>query len=78
MGDSGTFRVELVSSIIIALVTSLLLTTSIGHVIVKPLLLDGSLISSGRFAFIYEGYETVRDDDAVSVVGIGDKAIFLS
>jgi len=77
MGDEGGFRVELVSSIVIALVTSLLLTTSIGHVIVKPLLLDGSLISSGRFAFIYEGYDTVRDDDAVSVVGIGS-SIMLS
>ena len=58
MGDEKTFPVELLSSIVIALVTSLLLTTSIGHVIVKPLLLDGTLISDGRYAFVYDAHES--------------------
>jgi hypothetical protein len=53
---------QLLLSCMIAIVTALLLSTSVGPAIVKPMLLDGSLISNGRFAFVYEGYETVGDD----------------
>lgn len=46
-----------------------------GPAIVKPLLLDGSLISNGRFAFVYDAYETIGDDDAPSIVGIGSSIL---
>jgi hypothetical protein len=66
---------DLLLSCMIAIVTALLLSTSVGPAIVKPLLLDGSLISNGRFAFVYEGYETVGDDGVASVVGIGSSIL---
>ena len=68
---------ELFLSIMIGAVTILMVSSSAGPAIVKPLLYDASLISSGRFAFIYDGYDTVSEDEAVSVVGIGS-SIMLS
>ncbi len=78
--ESATHEVtssELFLSIMIGAVTILMISTSAGPAIVKPLLYDASLISSGRFAFIYDGYDTVSEDEAVSVVGIGS-SIMLS
>jgi len=66
---------DLLLSCMIAIVTALLLSTSVGPAIVKPLLLDGSLISNGRFAFVYDGYETVGNDGVASVVGIGSSIL---
>ena len=81
MGDekvsSPVTSSELILSIMIGAITILMMTSSLGPAIVKPLLFDASLISSGRFAFIYDGYETVSDDDAISIVGIGS-SIMLS
>ncbi|MDP6907031.1 MAG: hypothetical protein QF440_06400, partial [Candidatus Thalassarchaeaceae archaeon] len=61
---------ELFLSCLTAIITALLLLTSTGPALIKPMLFDGSLISNGRFAFIYDGYETVGQDGAPSVVGI--------
>tara|TARA_B100000029_G_scaffold499844_1_gene570768 strand:- start:44 stop:1189 length:1146 start_codon:yes stop_codon:yes gene_type:complete len=66
---------ELFLSILIGAVTILMVSSSAGPAIVKPLLLDGSLISNGRFAFVYDGYETVGDDGVTSVVGIGSSIL---
>ena len=62
---------ELLLSIMIGAVTVLLISTSAGPAIVKPLLLDGSLISDGRYAFVFDAHETIGEDGVVSVVGIG-------
>ena len=72
--EDGASRVgssELLLSCMIAIVPALMLSTSVGPAIVKPLLLDGSLISNGRFAFVYDAYDTVGDDGGPSIVGIG-------
>ena len=65
-----TFK-QLSLSILIGLVTFLVVSSSAGPAIVKPLLLDGSLISDGRFAFVFDAHETIGQDEAISVVGIG-------
>ncbi len=62
---------ELILSVMIGAVTILMISTSAGPAIVKPLLYDGSLVSSGRFAFVFDGYDSVSKDDSVSIVGIG-------
>ena len=62
-------------SVLIASVTLLMVSTSMGPAIVKPLLLDGSLISNGRFAFVYDAYETIDEDGVLSVVGIGSSIL---
>ncbi len=66
---------DLFPSLIVAAVTALFLTSSLGPTIVKPLLLDGSLISNGRFAFVYEAYDTIEQDDAPTIVGIGSSIL---
>ena len=66
---------ELFFSVIIAAITGLFITSSIGPAMVQPLLLDGSLISNGRFAFIYDAYDTIGDDDVSSIVGIGSSIL---
>jgi hypothetical protein len=62
---------ELFLSVMIGLVTILMISSSAGPAIVKPLLLDGSLISDGRYAFVFDAHETIGEDGVVSVVGIG-------
>ncbi|MEC9090733.1 MAG: hypothetical protein VYC11_05125, partial [Candidatus Thermoplasmatota archaeon] len=62
---------ELILSVMIGAVTILMISTSAGPAIVKPLLLDGSLISDGRYAFVFDAHESIADDGVVSVVGIG-------
>ena len=49
---------QLFLSIMIGAITILMISSSAGPAIVKPLLLDGSLISDGRFAFVFENQET--------------------
>ena len=66
---------ELFLSIMIGAVTILMVSSSAGPAIVKPLLLDGSLMGEGRFAIIYDGYETVGDDNAPSIVAVGSSII---
>ena len=75
-GDDGNLKIsELLLSVIIAAVTGLFISSSISPALVQPLLLDGSLISNGRFAFIYDAYETIEDDDVPSIVGIGSSIL---
>jgi len=74
-GNSQVGNSELMMSAMVAIVTVIIISTSAGPAIVKPMLLDGSLISNGRFAFIYDAYETVGDDGGPSVVGIGSSIL---
>ena len=74
-GISQVGNPELMLSAMVAIVTVIIISTSAGPAIVKPMLLDGSLISNGRFAFVYDAYETVGDDDGPSVVGIGSSIL---
>ena len=67
--------INLYLSLVVAVVTALFISSSMGPAIVKPLLLDGSLISNGRFAFVYDAYETIEDDGVPSVVGIGSSIL---
>ncbi|MEO2120385.1 MAG: hypothetical protein ABGX44_01080, partial [Candidatus Poseidoniia archaeon] len=62
-------------SILVALIVTLYLSTSTVPALIKPALLDGSLISSGRFAMTYDGYETVSANGGVAVVGIGSSIL---
>ena len=75
-GNNGKSKFsELFLSVIIAAITGLFITSSIVPAIVQPLLLDGSLISNGRFAFVYDAYDTIEDDDVPSIVGIGSSIL---
>ena len=73
---SSTFNnSDLILSCIVGFVTFLIASTSMGPVIVKPLLIEGTIISNGRFAFVYDAYDTVEDDGSPSVVGIGSSIL---
>jgi hypothetical protein len=66
---------DLILSILVASFVLLYLSTNTVPALIKPALLDGSLISNGRFAMTYDGYETVADDNAVTVVAIGSSIL---
>jgi len=66
---------ELIISILVGLLVVLFLSTSTAPALIKPVLLDGSLISNGRFAMTYDGYETIASDDSITVVGIGSSVL---
>jgi len=66
---------DLILSILVASFVLLYLSTNTVPALIKPALLDGSLISNGRFAMTYDGYETVADDNAVTVVAIGSSVL---
>ena len=74
-GATPTDGSGLLVSCMVAILTVLMLSSTIGPAIVKPMLLDGSLISNGRFAFVYDAYETVGNDKSPSVVGIGSSIL---
>ena len=75
IGNGKSKLSELFLSVIIAAITGLFITSSIGPAMVQPLLLDGSLISNGRFAFVYDAYDTIEDDDVPSIIGIGSSIL---
>ncbi len=66
---------DLILSVLVASFVLLYLSTNTVPALIKPALLDGSLISNGRFAMTYDGYETVADDNAVTVVAIGSSVL---
>jgi len=62
---------DLVISIIVCSIVVLVLTPNVGPTIVSPRLLDGSLTELGRYAFTFDAYDTIRDDDGTSVIFLG-------
>ena len=65
-------------SMMIAIVVIMQLCTNIAPALVKPVLLDGTLISNGRYVMTYSGYDTVGADDVPSVVGIGSSILMMA
>lgn len=59
---------ELLPSILVCGIVTLILITNAGPTLVKPRLLDGSLTELGRYAFTFDAYNTIRDDDGASVI----------
>jgi hypothetical protein len=62
---------DLVISIIVCSIVVLVLTPNVGPTIVSPRLLDGSLTELGRYAFTFDAYDTIRDDDGTSIIFLG-------
>jgi len=62
---------DLLSSILVCGIVTLILITNAGPTLVKPRLLDGSLTELGRYAFTFDAYDTIRDDDGASVIFLG-------
>ncbi len=60
----------------VALVFTFLITTSIfSSLIIQPLLFDASVVRTGRYALTMEAWDSIEEDDAVSVVGIGSSML---
>ena len=62
---------ELLPSILVCGIVTLILMTNAGPTLVKPRLLDGSLTELGRYALTFDAYDTIRDDDGASVIFLG-------
>ncbi len=64
------------SASIAALVFTLVITTSIfSSQVIQPLLFDASIARTGRYALSMDAWDTIEDDDSVSVVGIGSSML---
>ena len=60
----------------VALVFTFLITTSIfSSLIIQPLLFDASVVRTGRYALTMDAWDSIEEDDAVSVVGIGSSML---
>ena len=67
--EQGIFK--LISSLLICLVTILFITSSLSSVIIKPLVFDGTLTQSGRYAFTFEAWDTIQESESDAIVAIG-------
>ena len=52
-----------------------ILSTLISSQAIQPLLLDASLIRTGRYALTFDAWDTIEDDNVRSVVGIGSSML---
>lgn len=69
---SGRINIgSLATSIFIVIITTLILSTSLSNFIIRPLTFDGTLSKSGRYGFVFPAWDTISEDDAYSVIGIG-------
>jgi hypothetical protein len=60
----------------VALAFTFLITTSIfSSQIIQPLLFDASVVRTGRYALTMDAWDSIEEDDAVSVVGIGSSML---
>ena len=58
------------------IVFTFLITTSIlSSMIIQPLLFDASMVRTGRYALTMDAWDSIEEDDAVSVVGIGSSML---
>ena len=62
---------QLLVSVFIALLTALIISTSIGPMIVKPRLYDGSINDLGRYAMTFDAYEHISETSDSVVIALG-------
>ncbi|HIL64693.1 MAG TPA: hypothetical protein EYG33_00860, partial [Candidatus Poseidoniales archaeon] len=62
---------SLLVSAFIALLTTLLISTSIGPMIVKPRLYDGSINDLGRYAMTFDAYDHISETSDSVVIALG-------
>ena len=62
---------QLLKSIIIALISLIIISQTLSQYVIQPLTFDTTLARSGRYAFSFEAWDTIHDDDLTTVVGIG-------
>ena len=62
-------------SLFIGLVVTLFFISNAGQYIAEDELLNGSIISNGRYATTYYGYEDISADESKTVVGIGSSIL---
>ena len=70
MEESDT-RLNLFSSIIIMLITTLFISQTFSSYIIKPLTYDGTLVRSGRYSFMFPAWDTIEEQEGEAVVAIG-------
>ena len=68
---SNTETTNLLISIVILIITTTFMMATIMPSIVNEGLIEGRIISSGRYAITYEGYDSISNEDNDSVITIG-------
>jgi len=58
------------------IIFTFIITTSIfSSQIIQPLLFDASMVRTGRYALTMDAWDTIEEDEAVSIVGIGSSML---
>lgn len=63
--------ITLTGSIIVMLFSCLMLSNSFSVYVIQPLVFDGTISKSGRYGFVFEAWDTIEQDNSISVVAIG-------
>ena len=62
-------------SLVTLIFTFLMVTSIFSSQIIQPLLFDASMVRTGRYALTMDAWDTIEEDGAVSVVGIGSSML---
>jgi hypothetical protein len=64
-------KYDIVTSIVILMITSLLVSHLFVNTIIKPRLYDGTINNLGRYAFTFDAYDYIEDNSEEYVIAIG-------
>ena len=62
---------QLLKSLFIALISIIIISQTLSQYVIQPLTFDTTLARSGRYSFSFEAWDTIQDDELITVVGIG-------
>jgi hypothetical protein len=64
-------KLDIVTSIVILIITGLLVSHLFVNTIIKPRLYDGTINNLGRYAFTFDAYDYIEDNSEEYVIAIG-------
>ena len=71
----GITSAEGAISLVTLIFTFLMVSSIFSSQIIQPLLFDASMVRTGRYALTMDAWDTIEEDGAISVVGIGSSML---
>ncbi|MBT6873609.1 MAG: hypothetical protein HOA28_00030 [Euryarchaeota archaeon] len=68
-------NIEILKSLLSGIFIFLVTTSMLSSQIIQPLLYDASIVRVGRYALTFDAWDTIEEDNAISVVGIGSSML---
>ena len=64
-------HLNLISSVVVLLITILVLSQTVTNIIIKPRLYDGTINELGRYSFTFDAYEYISENSDDAIIAIG-------